>query len=390
MKTRVIQVDPEGPSSEAIQEACEILRRGGLVGFPTETVYGLAANADNPGGMRRLDRVKERPDNKPYTLHLPDKSLVTHYISDLSPANRQFIRKVWPGPVSIIFELDSSQMDRVRQELPGRQIDILYHNNSIGIRLPDNLTARRLLSGLEYPIVAPSANRAGAAPPASAEEVLSGLDGQIDLLLDAGRTRFGRASTVVKIAGGDLQILREGILDRGAIERMRQISFLFVCTGNSCRSPLAEGICRRLLSQKLGCSVDQLVEKGYKIESAGIMAFPGSPASPEAIEVCRRWQVDIGGHRARMLTVDMLRQADFVYVMDSSHMQAARDLLAAEGMAGESAPIEYLCRNGQIADPIGMPLQTYEQSAERIAACLQERLEEVAGRGGDSSAAGGK
>jgi len=372
MKTEVIKLDEERELSRAISRASEVLAGGGLVGFPTETVYGLAANVDQPDSLARLSQIKHRPAQKPYTLHLGDRAGLSRYVPALSLVDRQFLRKVWPGPLTVIFAVGEKQREVVGQKLPSRHFEALYHNNSIGIRLPDHPVARELLRCVDGPVVAPSANLAGGRPPTCAEEVVEQLGDEIDLLLDSGPTKYAKPSTIIRLSGDNMEVVREGVLDRGSLDRMRSVTLVFVCTGNSCRSPMAAGFCEQLLAEKLCCRVDQLGDKGYKIRSVGVMASEGSRAAPEAIQVCRELGVDISGHQAGLLTVEQLKQADYVFVMDRSHYHR---VVSLEPEAADRSAL--LAGQDEIRDPIGMPLEVYRRSAAQIKQAVRERLNEI-------------
>jgi len=151
-------------------------------------------------------------------------------------------------------------------------------------------------------VVAPSANITGRPPAADAENVLVQLSGQIELLLDAGPCKYQKSSTVVKIGKKGLQILRPGVYSQAELESMSQVKFLFVCTGNTCRSPMAEGMFRKYLAEKLQCEVDQLDKMGYKTYSAGIMDMAGSSTTPEAIAACAAKGINIEAHKSRTLS----------------------------------------------------------------------------------------
>ena len=371
-RTRLLKITSDAESGSAAQEGGEVLARGGLVIFPTETVYGVAANAELPAALDRLRKFKQRPANKPFTLHIGKKSDLHRYVPQLSPLNQQFLRKAWPGPLTVIFSLNISQIEIVRAELPPNQIQALYLDHTIGVRLPDHRTAQKLLNAVEAPIVAPSANLAGNNPPVTAQEAMAELDGKVDLALDFGPTKYKKASTVVRIEDERMEVLRPGVLDEGALERMRQLHFLFVCTGNTCRSPMAEGFCRSLLAERLRCPVDQLEKKRYMVVSAGLMATYGASASPEAEQVCSDAAIDITDHRSRRLTLDLINQADYVFTMGRAHTEAVQKM--APQAAGRTLGLD---GDGDIDDPIGMTIDCYRACARRIEQALRKRLQEM-------------
>lgn len=372
MKTEVINIKDLADAQAAVARAHAVLEKGGLVAFPTETVYGLAANADLPHAIELLREIKERPDEKPFTLHIGNRAALDMYVPDLSLLNRQFLRKAWPGPLTAVFMLDAAQMEQIQGTLSEPRRKALFHNNSIGIRLPDDRVSQMMLSSFPSPVVAPSANLAGQAPPSSAEDVLEQLDGKIELILNCGTTRYSQASTIVKLEGDSMQVLRKGVLDEEMLQRMRSVTILFVCTGNTCRSPMAEGLCRWKLAEKLSCSVDQLDGNMYNIVSAGTMAFAGSNATPEAVQACRELGVDITGHHSKILTLDLVNQADYIFVMDRPHYQA---VLSLNPMA-ESRTV-LLGGDQPVNDPIGMQVDGYRRCVQIIKKYVDERMDEL-------------
>ena len=185
------------PDPLTIAEAAKILRSGCLVAFPTETVYGLGADATNPKAIEQLNLIKGRPPEKPYTLHLHSTSQMRAFVSVIPPIAQQLIERFWPGPLTIVMPANDGK--------------------TVGFRLPDHPIAHAFLKACDVPVAAPSANRSGSAPPTDAKEVLAALDGSFDCLLDGGPTKLGRESTVVEIVNGHVEIRREGAIPKSAI-----------------------------------------------------------------------------------------------------------------------------------------------------------------------------
>ena len=370
MNTKFIKLDAGKPNLEVIKQAAGLVDAGGLVVFPTETVYGVACRASHEA-IKRLSEAKGRTPEKYYTLHIGQKSDLKKYVPNPTTLASQLLRKGWPGPLTIIFELDDKDTAKVREDLGEEVFTLLYHDNTIGIRCPDNVIAACLLTHTRYPVVAPSANVTGGTPAVTGEQAMAAMDGKVDMVLDGGSCKYQKSSTVVKIGRGGVQLIREGLYDKRAIEAMSQVHILFVCTGNTCRSPMAVGICRKILAQKFGCSVDHLDKMGYKVSSAGTMAGSGWHASEEAIEVCRAKGVDISGHRSRPLSHTLIEQSDHIFVMTGQHKNAVIEIV---GTAAEKC---YLLDRRDIPDPVGGTERDYYYCAELIEKALLQKISEL-------------
>ncbi len=370
METKVIKLDASKPDVAKIKEAAAVVEAGGLVAFPTETVYGIACRAE-ADSLARLDELKGRAAEKYYTLHIGRKSDVEKYVPTIGLRVEKLIDKAWPGPLTIVFELDRADIDKQRSSIEKGVFEKLYKDNSIGIRCPDNSIASELLRRTNAPVVAPSANVAGQPPATSAEEVLAQFSGQIDLLLDGGACRYKKSSTVAKIGKEGLQILRAGVYSKQELESFWQVRFLLVCTGNTCRTPMAEGMFNKYLAEKLGCEVDWLEEIGYKATSAGTMGLAGLPASPEAVAACAARGVDIKAHKSTALSERLIRESDFIFVMSRMHRER---IIALCGEVADRCVL--LAEDRDIPDPIGQSQRVYDSCAELIEETVRKRISE--------------
>ena len=371
MQTKVIKLDSTKIDSVKITEAAQLVDAGGLVAFPTETVYGIACRVKTDS-LIKLDNLKGRGAEKYYTLHIGRKSDVEKYLPTVGLKAQKLIKNAWPGPLTIVFELDAQDIERQQTGLEREVFESLYKDNSIGIRCPDNPIASILLQLTRSPVVAPSANITGQSPAADAKQVLAQFSGQIELLLDAGPCEYKKSSTVVKIGKKGLEILRRGVYSQEELEAMSEIKFLFVCTGNTCRSPMAEGMFRKYLAEKLQCEVDHLDKMGYKTASAGVMGIVGSPASAEAITVCAAKGIDIKAHKSRTLSQGLVEECDFIFAMSRMHCERIT-ALSAEAANKCSLLIE----NQDIPDPIGQPQQVYNDCAGLIEKAVKKRVGEL-------------
>jgi protein-tyrosine phosphatase len=372
MVTEVVTVDPGGGSAEAVGKALDVLEQGGLVAFPTETVYGLGGRTDRAKALDQLRSVKGRSSDKALTVHLGTSEEAGRFVPNMGGRAHRLIKRGWPGPLTLVLPVEDPSRAEIAGQLNGPALSAIYYQKTVGLRCPDEPTATALLRGSQAPVVATSANQTGHPPPFTAAEVLRELQGRIDLILDGGRTRYAKASTIVRVNGASLEVLREGILDSRIVADMAMLRILFVCSGNTCRSPMAAALARKLLAERLGCRPQDLVEHGVCVESAGTSGGIGS-ASDHAVAVMARRGMDLSDHVSSALRTESIRQADFVFVMTRSHFRRVLEL--------EPTPpgrVDLLVHGEDIADPVGGTIDDYEACAETIQRGLEARLKEVA------------
>jgi L-threonylcarbamoyladenylate synthase len=198
-QTLMVKVNPLEPDLEKIRIAAKIIKRGGLVAFPTETVYGLGANALNSDAVLALFKAKNRPLDNPPIVHVENIDRIYELAEHVPPEAKQLIQRFWPGPLTLIFKRSRA--------IPSVTVAGL---DTVAIRMPKHKVALMLIKESSCPIAAPSANLAGKPSPTSAKHVFDDLNGRIDAILDGGTTRIGVESTVLDLSSDPPLVLRPG------------------------------------------------------------------------------------------------------------------------------------------------------------------------------------
>jgi tRNA threonylcarbamoyl adenosine modification protein (Sua5/YciO/YrdC/YwlC family) len=361
MPPRVIDLRQTEDTRDVVHLAVQALAEGKLVAMPTETVYVLACSGLRESAVLKLREVCGQDPKHPLTLAVKSADEAFDYVPNLVPLGQRMARRCWPGPVTLV--VDDRHPDGLLRQLPGKSQKAVAPGDSIGLRVPAHQIVQDILRLLAGPIVMAGAGGAENRHAVTAQEAIEHHGENVQLVLDDGRSRFGQPASAVRIIDDHWEVVRPGVVSEKTLKRLASTMILFVCTGNTCRSPMAETLLRGLLSARLGCKPDEIEERGFVVMSAGIAAMMGGRASPEAVDVMAARELDLRNHESQPLTDGLVRNADYILAMTRSHRHAI-----LQEWPEAASRVHLICRSGgDVADPIGGPVEGYRRCADQIA-----------------------
>ncbi|MCO5168993.1 MAG: Sua5/YciO/YrdC/YwlC family protein [Planctomycetes bacterium] len=317
-------------------EVVQALRGGQVVLLPTEAVYARVARVDDAAAR---DRLAAGPDDVVQRL-VPDVAAAEAAGAVLTAPARRLARRYWPGPLALVLDTPEGP---------------------VAFRVPGHDLVREVAAAVAVVAASPG-------EPVDFAPALEAAGARVDLAVDAGRTALAAPATVVRApAAGPLTVVREGFLDPGPLERTANRLIVFVCTGNTCRSPMAEGLFRAALARRLGlpdAAPERLAAAGWLVASAGIAAAEGLPAAENAVAVMAERGVDLRDHAAQQLAGPLAERADLLVTMSEGHRRSLVDWWP------ELASRAIVLDPRGVPDPIGSGIDTYRATADHIAGQL--------------------
>jgi protein-tyrosine phosphatase len=355
----VLDWNPAVDPPELIRTIREALASGSAVVMPGECGYVALLNPAMPAAQARLAALGEPPavltwgPDDPAGLGLR-----------LSLPIRRLFARAWPAPVVVAVpgraDWPAHWPADVRETLA---------RGAARFRCPDHPLFATMTPALDMPVLVVDTF----AP--NAEAVLDQLDDAGAVAISAGTIPVEGRPTVLTMTGHGYEVSEPGLLSREELDKLSARIVLFVCTGNTCRSPLAEALTKQMLAERFGCTVAELPRRGMWVLSAGISTFGDSPAAAEAVAVAGELGADLGEHRSRAIDAELLSAADDVIAMTRGHA-----LALASRFPGIGPAPRLLCGEADLDDPIGAGLEVYRQCAAAIRFHLERLLPEWTGK----------
>ncbi len=349
--------------TEAANQVLRYLQSGQCVALPTESTYELVASAHCIEAVDQLSRAVVSGEFA--AIVLSDYAQLHDWMPRLTGAGTRLFRKLGAGPYT--FRGRGGYEQGLAPRLPDSARRLVVRDDRLALRWPDQpIWAKLGQAGL--PLVSlplPGAVNMGMAVSLVGENAAC--------IVDAGAAQHALPPSIVEADGRRCRLTRAGALTGEQLDALTCSRILFVCTGNTCRSPMAEALCAKLLTDRLGGTRADLLKHGFSVQSAGLAAMMGNEASSEAVQVASDLGADLSAHRSAPATIAMLQWADFVFAMTASHWYS----LKSANVPGAPTPRMLSPLFEDVVDPIGAGLLDYQTCARQILDSLQQRLPEI-------------
>ena len=325
---KILKINPRQPEEEKINEAASLLKKGGVLVFPTDTVYGIGTFYKNERGLKRIFVLKKRAETKPVAILVSRQEKVIELL-EINPEIKKEMENVWPGAVTILLKAKIPLSPFLKDS-----------SSRVGLRVPDYPLLLKLLK-ISGPLAATSANISEQPANSEVKTIDKTILEGVDLVIDGGETS-GQESSVWDFSSQPVKLVRGKVL--------------FICTGNSCRSPMAAGLLKKILQDR--------ENKNIMVDSAGFL-FPQGGATEEAIKVMRKIEIDLSNHKSKLAKPFLIKNSDLIFVMEKIHRERILEIVP---QAVEKIFVL------DIPDPIGRPLSFYEETLSKIKEAMEKTI----------------
>lgn len=358
-----IPLDESTDHSDALRLAVEQLAAGKVVAVPDEVGTLVLALPHQPQAVTRLARLSSIIEEAIPVVALSHASVIDDLVDNFSAVARKLIRRCWPGPVAL--RVGRAVSEGITEEWP--EVAQRWAMNEAGraYNVPGQLFAHNLLRHLPGPAL-------GIVIPLSSNEKLT--DDLVDLSLTSVESRYAEGLTLIRVEAESIEIEKPGVVSERILSRLSGEVYLFVCTGNTCRSPMAEALFRKMLAERYKCNDDELLDRGFTVVSAGLAAYPGAPANSEAIKLLHEEGIDLTSHESQPVTEELLFHCDHILTMTQNHLDAI--LGSFPELKGTA---RLLSETGKsVSDPIGGGREEYKLCRDEIEGYLKTLLDQQA------------
>ena len=314
-----VKINPQKPDSGIIDRAVKVLKKGGIIVYPTDTLYGLGVDVNNVQAVYKLYLLKQRDLRLPISLMVASIEDMEKISGKPDERTRTILTRMLPGKFTVLLNrkkgLNLAAFDEFLPE---------EASSKIGFRIPDSPLCQQISAVLGNPISSTSANISGKGNLQSVRDIVAHFGDKLDLILDAGALPSKAGSTIIDLTKTPLLVKREGdislaevrkLLNDPSVQKSKDTyTITFVCSGNICRSAMAEGLLKALMKRTKFRSI-------VAVNSAGTLALPSSPAHETAIKIAAEQGVDIRTHRSRFITKQIVEQADLIIAMARDHLE---------------------------------------------------------------------